>query len=383
MTETISPDEFADTVKGLASSFPLPHTTLPGTMTLEQFTALLQPLEETGYKSIYMDGSKGLSVFNLPPGWNVGLKEKKDTDPTDAKITMDDQTYSLTKGGILAITSAVGIPVKYVEKTPGPMIQSHLNYWSSHSPDITVKMLVKGTEALAVAKEGITPFSNIALLSEGVAVCAELLGEGVEPWISTLSTHDLNVTNIRLILPVEVPQVFEAKRCSEDTWYPGVQIRNSITGHKPLTVQGFLWNETEQFAVVSQHANGRYNRKTMGQDLAQVYEWTREAVGKVVEETEHEFEILESVVNEALDSPSQILADCFTSYRIPLKMRQPIIDELVETEDETYYGLACALAKASTMPDLPEHFASSGMEVAAHIAHVGSQRCNSCHRAFV
>jgi hypothetical protein len=103
----------------------------------------------------------------------------------------------------------------------------------------------------------------------------------------------------------------------------------------------------------------------------------------VVEETEHEFEILESVVNEALDSPSQILADCFTSYRIPLKMRQPIIDELVETEDETYYGLACALAKASTMPDLPEHFASSGMEVAAHIAHVGSQRCNSCHRAFV
>jgi hypothetical protein len=257
-----------------------------------------------------------------------------------------------------------------------------LNYWSSHSPEVTIKMLVKGSEALAVAKEGITPFSNLALLERAVEVVHNLVG--TDPWVSTLSNHDLNVTNMRLIIPVEAPEIYETERCSEDTWYPGVSIRNSITGRKPLAVQGFLWNETEQYGVLTEHTSGHYNRKHQGQDLGEVYEWTKEAIEQVADGLDHEFEILESVISEGLDSPSSILADIFKTYKVPIKLRQPIIDEFMDAGDETYYGLAAAVAHASAHTDgLPEHFTTTGMLVAGDIAHVGSQRCNSCHRAFV
>ena len=353
-----------------------------GMLSVQDFRTSLATLEGLDFEVVHMDGTHGISVFNLPPGWNIGLKGKEDLELTDAKVGANGKEFQLTKGSVLAVTGAVGIPPSYVRKTPGPMIQAHLNYWAAHSPGLEIKMLVKGDEALAVTKKGIVPFSNLEILDRVVQkVCKFYNVTEEDLFVDPKSLHDLRISNLRIIVP-SIGRSLKSARSEDDYWCAGVQVRNSLIGASPLTVQGYLFAMDGAYGAVCQHAAGRYNRRTMGQNTTEVYEWVEKATEDVLGSLEHEFDVIESLTGEDLESPSQVIVDVFKTYKVPLKVRQSILDYFVEEEDETYYGLVLSILQAATEEGTSEPHINTLMEVGADVARVGSQRCDACHRAF-
>lgn len=355
-------------------------------LTVEDWVQIVTPTENLSTLSVPMDGTGGITVFSLPSGWNLGLKDKDGQDLTEAAMNVGGTEYALTKDAILAITSAVGIPTGYVFKTPGPMIQSHLNYWASHSPDVTLKFLTKDYEARAVTKSGITPFSNLELLDRTLQKVADHYGvEDKDLFVDYKSHHDLAVTSLRLIVPDVYREISSARAGgSDDVWSVGVQVRNSLTGKTPLSVQGypFAWFCTN--GAITLHAEGKYNRKTMGQNESDVLDWTSGAVNTVIESMEHEFDSIEALTTEGVeDAVSKVMADIFKTYKVPLKVRNPIMDALVEGDDYSYYGIMNAITQAANDENLPEHFVTAIMEIGGDVAHSASARCGSCQRVIV
>lgn len=351
-------------------------------LTVQQWQDKIASTESLVTVTVPFDGTGGLTVFSLPSGWNLGLRDAEDLDLTEAKMRVGDDEYSLTKIAILTICNRVGIPSSYVFKTPGPMIQTHLNYWASHSTDLILKFLtrvtVSGPEILAVTKENITPFSNLTLLSRTVSKIEEIYGG---PLADTLkvdfkSHHDLGITSLRLLIP------HAYKDIAGDIWCAGIQIRNSLTGKVPLSVSGYLTNLATQESLITLHAASKYNRKIQGQNLTEVYDWVSETVGTALDAQALEFESLEAVTEEDTGSLSKVLADVFRTYKVPLKIRNMVIDDLEESGDTSYYGLTRAIAAAANAENLPEHFVTAALEVAGDVMHSASQRCSSCARAF-
>lgn len=354
---------------------------------IDDVSNLLQSTENLSSVTLSMDGSGDQTAFSLPPGWNIGLKDKDPQDLTDAKVGIGTTEYLLTKEAALGIAHAVGLPPAYVAKTPGVLIQSHLNYWATHSPEASFKMLVKDDKVLAITKESIKPFSNLELLERTLqSIYDRYEVDDSDLYVDYKSHHDLHVTNLRIIIPEESRQIDAVRNGTavEDMWSGGVQVRNSLTGKIPLSVQGYLFGWAETNAAIMQHAVGKYNRKTMGQDIFEVYDWVGESVAEVLDSVEHEFDVVSTLTEESIaDGVSKVLADIFKTYKVPLKTRQPIMDHLVESEDYTYYGVLNAITSTANVEGLPHHFVTAIMEIGGDIAAQAHTRCQSCKRVLV
>jgi hypothetical protein len=347
-------------------------------LTLEQVKELLAYTEPVQTKTVTMDGTTdGIIVFSLPAGWNIGLKDKDGLELTEAEVAIGGNSYTLSKDAILDFTKAIGLTDAYVFKTPGVMIQTHLNYWASHSPDLQIKMLLHEETVLSTTKNGITPLSNLTLLD---VLVEELEGAGYakdDLLFDWKTHHDLNITSLRVLvtLPDEV---------AGQAWINGIELRNSLTGAKPLSVRGLLFNGSTGASALTFHGAGKYNRKIMGQDMDTVIEWLRLAVKNVIEVFDHENEVLANTAVLDLGSTSKVLADVFRTYKVPLKVRKDIIEKFENHEyDETYYGVVNAVADSANKDGLPEHFITTVMEIAGDIMRNASNHCESCKQTLI
>src|SRR3954469_900205 len=59
--------------------------------------------------------------WELPPRWNMGMKEAPGVMLTAANVSISGKDYQLTKDALLQATSSIGLQRDYVLKTPGPM----------------------------------------------------------------------------------------------------------------------------------------------------------------------------------------------------------------------------------------------------------------------
>lgn len=351
-------------------------------LTLEQFREILTPTEGLGYRSLDLSGTGAVHEFVLPPGWNIGLSDKDDLDLTEAKLLIGgEEELTLSKEAALGIAHAVGLPPGYVTRTPGVLIAAHLNYWAKYSPDLSLKLLVKGNEALTVMKQSITPFSNIELLDAAVeALCDTLDCEDADIRVDPKSYHDLHVTNMRLVFDHSETRW----EMGEDSWVGGLQIRNSLVGKHPLSVHGYMHREGDANAAIMHHGAARYNRKIQGQDVNEVMTWIKEAVKNAAEDLDHEAGVIYGLKEESIaDSVGPVLADVSKVYKIPLKVRNAVVENLTESEDLTYYGLVNAITKTANDTTLPEHYVTTILEIGGAVAGDVSHRCNSCKRVIV
>ena len=358
---------------------------MPDMLTVKDAESMLQVTENMSSVVLSMDGTSGIPAFNLPSGWNVGLKDKDPLELTEAELAYDGKTYSLTKEAALGIAHSIGLSPAYVSKTPGLLIQSHLNYWATHSPEVALKMLVNGNEVLAVTKESIKPFSNTELLDRVVTSMEERFDiDRSELEVDFKFHHDLHTTTVRVINPY-AHETLMTSRYGEtvtDTWCQGVQMRNSLTGKFPTTIQGYLYSDSD-CGMVTQHAAARYNRKVMGQDESEVYQWATDSTDNVFKSMTHEYEILSTTAEESIkESVSAVMVDIFKTYKVPLKVRETVTKNLVEVEDYTYYGVINALTRTANTPELPEHFVTAILEIAGAVAANIHHTCGKCHRVF-
>ena len=347
-------------------------------LTLDQVKELIGYTEPVVTKTVTLDGTTdGIIVFSLPAGWNIGLKDKDGLELTQAEIAVGGNAYTLSKDAALDFTKAIGLPDNYVYKTPGVMIQSHLNYWAAHSPDLQIKMLLHEETVLSTTKNGITPFSNLALLD---TILEKLDDKGYpkdEILFDWKSHHDLNITTLRML--VSIPDVI-----GDHVWINGLEFRNSLTGTKPLSVRGYLFNGSTGGSAITLNGAGKFNRKIMGQDMDTVNEWLNLAVDNVTEVFAHENEILESIVDLPLGKTEKVIANVFRTYKVPLKVRKDILEAFEENKyEETYYGLAQAVMDSANKDGLPEHFVTTILEVAGDIIRTAHAHCDHCKQVIL
>lgn len=345
----------------------------------DELTEWLAPTEDLNSVTLKMDGSKGVAVFAFGPGWNVGLKDVDPQDSVNVEMHYEDINYTLSKEAVLSTAHAVGLPPTYVARTPGVLIATHLNYWSKNMPDTDLKLLTVHNDGkhkvLTATKGGIVPFSNIDLVhaAEETMLEAGLVSIAYD----SNSFHGIHSTGVRLV------STQAAHTIGPYDWSVGLQVMNSITGKHPLSVGLYLRNNATGGGLVHYGALSKYNRKTMGQDESEVLEWLKKSAKELLKDAKHEFEILESLKEESIsDAVAPVLMDIFKTYKVPLKVRQTVMDSLIASEDLTYYGVVNALVESSTVDGLPDHYRTSIMEIAGAVMHDVSHRCNSCKKVI-
>jgi hypothetical protein len=105
---------------------------------------------------------------------------------------------------------------------------------------------------------------------------------------------------------------------------------------------------------------------------------------------EHEFQAIEELANTPVPFGSDgspdvaaALADVFDTYRVPSEAREAIIENMVNSDDLTMYGVMQAVTQAANDADLPEKARLSLMEVGGDIPRATTQRCQTCRRLTV
>jgi len=310
------------------------------------------------------------ATFALDEGWaaNTSLAEEA---PVNGTVRIGPETYRLTKGALLEMTSALNITKKYAQKCPAPLLVPHINHWC-RTEDREVKALVvpdtTGEHAglvRAFTKASIEPFSNLRFLDRAIESIEEKYGAGSEVLVDYKFHHDFERTRLRLVVPDHVRSIREG-----DNWSAGVQIANSLIGASPTSLKGYMfrWWCTNG-CITTRAESGSWNRRRGGQG-EEVYEWARHAVDEILGGLEHEFEQVEIMANTAVreDDLNDVLADVFERYRVPLAAREHVIEEMVNSDDLTMYGIMQAVTQAANNVelnggDLPDHMAERLMTV--------------------
>lgn len=371
------------------------ESTTDETLELVTLSAYLNELEaddHLGSQVLSFDGSAGNAVFSLPPGWNIGLDEKEPDDVTQAGVNLNGSTYLMTKSAALAVSHAVGLPDGYVAKTPGALIQSHLNYWASHAPDVSFKFLTQVQDGVpvvrALARESLVPFSNVDLIQTVSTRLAAALGCGTDDlMVDFKSHHDLARTITRLVVPTEVmAKSFEVVRkgeSAEDEWSPGVQIVNSITGAVPTQVSGYQFDWSDEAGILPHHSVAQWNRKSMGQEFSALAEFMEVGTDDIFASFDHEWDVLGGTVSEKIkpDNLSLVLADTFLTYNVPMKARTGVMESLLTNGDLSFYGLVNAVSEQANTPEMPTLTVSKIMGIAGALATDVSHRCDGCGRS--
>jgi hypothetical protein len=351
-------------------------------LTVDQFMSELKPTE--GLSSVDLpEQDEGTVEFSLPEGWNAGLKEASSTSLTQATVRIGPQEFVLSKDAVLTMTTALGITRDYVCKVPGELLAPHLNYWWAKG-GLNFRILINASsEGIAAVKKTIVPFSNTWLLENMLAAVHEAYGKDTEVLIDYKRQHDLRATHFRMVIPGILDKIIPSFRntSEEDRWSVGVELRNSIIGEKPLSLRGYLFAWICTNGATSVHASsGNYNRRTMGQGT-EVYDWAKGQVDAILSGLEHELEAVTDLTSVELDgSVSQVMQSMFERYRVPLASREQVIENLVDSDDLTAYGLMAAVTEAANTDDLPFGQVASLLEIGGDLPHSMSDRCKSCNR---
>lgn len=334
---------------------------------------------------VAFDGSAEVS-FTLPPGWNVGLASKDPYDLTEAMLHMDGVTYHLSRAVIERLAIAFGLTPRYLARTPGPLVASHLNYWATHSPDTTVSLLVDTgqSQARAVVKKALTVFPNTPVLETATQAVVLPIEKPVTSWevVDDLSFHTLDQTMVRLTSAETGGIVLETARADDDRWVGGIQLSNSLTGRHVTGVDGFLYSMDFGHGLITTHAVAHYNRRA-GHDAKDVLEWIPGAMVGVVEALPYELDVLTALVDRDVLKMDKVLANIFRNYQVPLRVRRAVIGNIEEFGDETYYAIVVALSQAANLDNLNRAGQTAMIQIAGSVAHDFSHMCTNCQQVIL
>jgi hypothetical protein len=344
--------------------------------------AATEPLSETTFPT------SNEFQFTLHPGWEkVGLD-----DLTNAVlITPGGEQYALTRGAIEEAGAQVGIPRKLQNRMRPTDLESMVNWWfkgaasENSKKDKEFKLLYRSVadglpQVLAMCRGTITPFSNVQLLDTALAGIYAKYGEGTPVFGDFKFQHDLELTNLRLIIPGE-SRIIEGTRQADDSWSAGIDIRNSLIGLKPPIIQGYLFRwwctngSTENLLTT-----GKFSRRGKHDD-ADVWEWARNAVDGVLGGLEGAFEAVQTLTNVGVSAEvTAVLRDLFSQYGLPQRERQRIIDAMANTDGEiTMYDIMQAVTQAANMGGLEPRAVEQLLALGGHISHAATIRCSEDH----
>jgi hypothetical protein len=352
-----------------------------------------EPLHESVFA---LDGSDKVK-FSLPLNWQDDVREAPSTFVTQAnvKINGDPNTspMALTKEAILKMTSSIGLTKDYVLRTPGPLIESHLNWWVQNGGvknSDGMRLLSKDGVGIAFIKSSLSTFPNLALLEHIEDVVTERYPEA-ELLVDYKLAHTLERTALRLVVNRGIDnRIIESARHTEenvDAWSLGLQFTNSLSGDPEtrLNVSGYLFSWWCTNGSISNHAtSGNYNRRVQGQDFEEVLEWVTASTSAILTDLDPELDDIAALTEMDLTGElNDVVADVFNQFHVPVPARRGVVEALVDSDDLTGYGLMQAVTRAANDPSLSDRVREVTMRVGGLIPHTISDRCDTCHRVKV
>jgi hypothetical protein len=328
--------------------------------------------------------------FGATSDFSHGSLAKDGNEPVGVFVTIgrpagQQQSFQLTRNSLEETCHAFGFPKAYVRDCPAELLVPHMNYWfreglfSAPRKGKDFEFLINDETAVAFARQGMVPFSNLALLDQAVAAITERFGE-VEIKADYKFSHTLRSTALRLVLPAS--RTMTDTGTPDDIWSLGLQLRNSLTGTTPTSWQGYLFRWVCTNGQIDARASSGVwtRRKDAGQD--EVYAWARQAVDDALSGLDGAFDAVQSLTQLGIDgSLTDTLRDIFEHYKIPVAHRSKIITYLEHYDGEiTMYVIMNAITQVANDPDLEASTVESLMRVGGDFAHTADQRCGACHR---
>jgi hypothetical protein len=344
----------------------------------ERFAAT-EPLKELTFPT------SADTQFIVQPGWADVTQDQ----PTSAVLKTPAGTeYQLTRKAVEEAGAYCGIPRGYQNRLPAQLLEPQLNYWFREGfGDKEFKLLGMAPAgdampvAMAMCRGTITPFSNLTLLDTALSGIRALYGKDAEIFADYKFRHDLELTNLRLVVP-GASRVIEGTRVTDDTWCAGLDIRNSLIGLKPTDICAytFRWYCTNGATSVNA-SSGKFSRRGK-HDEDDVWEWARSAVDSALGELEGIFDSVQTLTSIPVNSDTTVvLKDLFAQYSVPRAERQHVIEYMANLSgDITLYDIQQAVTQAANAQDLSSRSVEQLLGLGGHVATAATSRCDACRR---
>ncbi len=327
--------------------------------------------------------------FRAEPGWNHGIKARDGSDLVGVYAQVGKREYRLTKQTVEEAGLTIGLPRAYVTDCPAELLVPNLNYWfregllSAPRKTKDYQFLISDDTAVAFGKQGIRPFSNIALLNSCVT--------GIRDYFDTTAvsvdykiSHSLRQTAVRLVAPASNFRLDGGE--PDDDWSFGLALRNSLLGTSQTSIEGYLFRWICSNGMIDARSrSGVFTRRKDATD-DEVNAWARRSVDEVFAELAgRTVRQLEELTRITLDgSLSDTLRDIFEHYRIPTTIRPKIISYLENYDGEiTMYVIMNAITQVANESGLEPGTVDSLLRVGGDLPYTASERCgadNPCGR---
>lgn len=351
-----------------------------------------------------------ITFYTCEPGiemhYGKGWPDGELTGPSSAWLTVPDGTvYQLTRQCASQIGSVARVNQKYAEWLPPQMLSVNVTWALTEGlrkksgDGMELKLLVAGTGRdeddtrdvpLAVAQTRVTvePFSNVELLNAVLlAIRAKLGNEAAESALVDYKFyHDLEHTSFRVVVPL-AQQVITGTGTEDDAWCFGIEVSNSLIGHKQTTVLGYLF----RFATLAgltdvEHGAGGFSRR--GSTPQAAYNWAGEAAGEILGGIESAFAGLAALPDNIVDGEyGSVMDQYFRLSPVSKDLQLRIMTDLEETPvaDVSMYDLAAVSAEAANLDGATWRDVRTVHDLAGFIVHQGGGMCdgtieNGCRR---
>lgn len=350
-------------------------------LTLDEARKLLAPLEAMGETDFEMGG--GQIVFRLPDGWNDGLADREGAEATDAVADIDGHEFPLTKDAVLAASSLIGITREYMSKTPGGLMEPHMNYWYENG-DKKLKLIYRPDGVgVSFCRSALSTFSMDRVIEQTLDKIYGKYGPNTEVLADQRLEAGIRNTSVRLLVP-ETERSVPSKYASEegnDPWSVGIALQSSLTGELPLSVSGFMLRYTCTNGATTEHSASARHRRRRGEEVEEVYQWVGQEVDAILGSLEEEMRAVEELTRMPLEGEiGPTLQEMYRTFRVPVASRAAITEQLVESDDLSAYGVMQAVTQAGNDSSLSAAEVSRIWSVGGSIPHVLGGRCPNCHR---
>ena len=314
--------------------------------------------------------------FQFEPAWALALDSLAGTSPVEAVIRVNGTDHQLSKDAALQATGAFGLRAAYTAKVPTNLLESHINYWySAGMGDKEFNMLSTGQNGLVAAftRPTINPFSNKLLLDNIISGIRERYPHN-EILADYKMAHSLIKTDIRLVIPemereISGGNMFDVPAGEADIWSGGIHLTNSLIGKSQTKLEGYMfrWWCTNG-AITRLQDVGAWSRRGEHDEL-DVYEWAKESIDSVLGGLESQFDQVQALTQLKVgDNASDVVAEIFANYDVPVSQRQAILTQLLESPEElSMYSIMNAVTSAANIEGISNDRADKLMRIGGDI----------------
>lgn len=331
--------------------------------------------------------------ISMQDDWNYDMKNMDDSSVTSCKLYLGDTPYVVTKQAMLSLLRRIGISEKYALRTPGSLMEPHVNYWMNHAGVGAVgeeSMLVVTKDpglVVGVTSSKFPVISNLVVLNE-VEEFVRDRGFADRVYVDPRIVNNYTLTDFRLIFD-EVAFTVDTTRDSgkeTDKWHLGVHISNALVSSesRPLTISGYMMEQKSLAGIIPEFSSLIGYHRSSAIDTADLRGWVRSTLDQIFDVMPVEAETIQDMPGYTFHGKVGVLTtDLFKSMKIHRSVQEAALENLMETGDMSSYGIMHAIARAVSV-NADSRVAPKGVSYIQRVCGTlparASEVCDSCGR---